>query len=83
GKGNIGTRWLSLFAEQKTALEKRHGKGVSLISVVDSRNQWLDFAGIDPSRVLDGFDDKSEPYFDDEWLTRLLNHPYDDVIVLD
>ncbi|OOF27223.1 bifunctional aspartate kinase/homoserine dehydrogenase II [Salinivibrio proteolyticus] len=83
GKGNIGTRWLSLFAEQKTALEKRHGKGVSLISVVDSRNQWLDFAGIDPSRVLDGFDDKSEPYFDDEWLTSLLNHPYDDVIVLD
>ncbi|WP_415767875.1 bifunctional aspartate kinase/homoserine dehydrogenase II [Salinivibrio kushneri] len=83
GKGNIGTRWLSLFAEQKAHLEKRHGKEVSLISVVDSRNQWLDFAGIDATQVLEGFDERCEPYFDDEWLTRLLNHPYDDVIVLD
>ncbi|OOE88966.1 bifunctional aspartate kinase/homoserine dehydrogenase II [Salinivibrio sharmensis] len=83
GKGNIGTRWLSLFAEQKSHLEKRHGKEVSLISVVDSRNQWLDFAGIDATRVLEGFDERCEPYFDDEWLIRLLNHPYDDVIVLD
>ena len=83
GKGNIGTRWLSLFAEQKLHLEKRHGKEVSLISVVDSRNQWLDFAGIAPMQVRDDFDDNGTPYFDDEWLTRLLNHPYDDVVILD
>lgn len=83
GKGNIGARWLSLFAEQKSHLEKRHGKEVSLISVVDSRNQWLDFAGIDPMQIRDDFDDNGTPYFDDEWLTRLLNHPYDDVVILD
>ncbi|SIO18522.1 bifunctional aspartate kinase/homoserine dehydrogenase II [Salinivibrio sp. ES.052] len=83
GKGNIGARWLSLFAEQKAQLEKRHGKEVSLISVVDSRNQWLDFAGIDPVQVRDDFDENGAPYFNDEWLTRLLNHPYDDVVILD
>lgn len=83
GKGNIGSRWLSLFAEQKEIMEKRHGMSFDLISVVNSAKQWLDLKGIDPQRILDGFDEESQPYQGHEWLQKLLNHPYDDVVVLD
>ncbi|PMN69792.1 bifunctional aspartate kinase/homoserine dehydrogenase II [Enterovibrio norvegicus] len=83
GKGNIGSRWLSLFAEQKSALEKRHGMNFELISVLDSGSQWIDFKGIDPACVMDAFSEHSEAYQDNDWISRLLNHPYDDVVVLD
>ncbi|KKD58341.1 aspartate kinase [Grimontia sp. AD028] len=83
GKGNIGSRWLNLFAEQKTALEKRHGMSFELISVQDSDNQWVDFDGIDADSVMTRFDEVAKPYEGSDWLTALLNHPYDDIVVLD
>lgn len=83
GKGNIGSRWLSLFAEQKAALEKRHGMSFELISVLDSDSQWVDFNGIDAESVMTRFDEMATPYQGGEWLTHLLNHPYDEIVVLD
>uniref|UniRef100_UPI003F58D432 hypothetical protein n=1 Tax=Vibrio cholerae TaxID=666 RepID=UPI003F58D432 len=37
GKGNIGSSWLKLFAEQKEKLEQRHGMNFELVAVVDSQ----------------------------------------------
>ncbi|MDD1782104.1 bifunctional aspartate kinase/homoserine dehydrogenase II [Enterovibrio sp. ZSDZ35] len=83
GKGNIGSRWLSLFNEQKAALEKRHGMNFELISVQDSDAQWVDFSGIDSSVVMEKFAEKATAYKESEWIGRLLNHPFDDIVVLD
>ncbi|MEZ8141291.1 bifunctional aspartate kinase/homoserine dehydrogenase II [Enterovibrio norvegicus FF-454] len=83
GKGNIGSRWLSLFKEQKSALEKRHGMNFELISVQDSHLQWVDFDGIDADTVMEHFNENAKTYEMGEWLVNLLNHPYDDIVVLD
>ncbi|MDD1793645.1 bifunctional aspartate kinase/homoserine dehydrogenase II [Enterovibrio sp. ZSDZ42] len=83
GKGNIGSRWLSLFSEQKGALEKRHGMNFELISVQDSHHQWVDFSGIDADAVMEHFSERATPYEATDWIQNLLNHPYDDIVVLD
>ncbi|MFD2177021.1 bifunctional aspartate kinase/homoserine dehydrogenase II [Veronia pacifica] len=83
GKGNIGSRWLELYTEQKIALERRHGMSFTLIAVQDSQRQWLDPEGIDPATASELFDSHAVEYKKGQWLDRLLNHPYDDVIVLD
>ncbi len=84
GKGNIGSSWLSLFAEQKDDLEKRHGKSFDLVAVIDSQTYWLDFDGIDAAKVSKRFDDESVSNNGIEWLDKLAHQQkYDEVIVLD
>ncbi|KLV05651.1 bifunctional aspartate kinase/homoserine dehydrogenase II [Photobacterium ganghwense] len=84
GKGNIGSRWLELFAREKVALEKRHGMSFTLIGVVDSRRYWIDTRGINPEQALTAYEDEAvESAASGEWLSVLASHPYDDVIVLD
>lgn len=84
GKGNIGSSWLALFAEQKAELEKRRGMSFELISVVDSQTYWFNSDGIDPVTVSDRFDIESISYSDGEWIKRLGSvQGYDDVVVLD
>ncbi|SON50817.1 bifunctional aspartate kinase/homoserine dehydrogenase II [Vibrio tapetis] len=84
GKGNIGSSWLSLFAEQKSDLEKRHGKSFDLVAVIDSQTCWLDFDGIDAEQVSKRFDDESVSNSDMDWLEKLAHQQkYDEVIVLD
>jgi aspartokinase/homoserine dehydrogenase 2 len=84
GKGNIGSSWLSLFAEQKVELEKRRGMNFELVAVVDSQTYWYDEQGIDARAVADRFDDEAVTYEDGEWLTKLGSiQGYDEVVVLD
>jgi aspartokinase/homoserine dehydrogenase 2 len=84
GKGNIGSSWLTLFAQQKTELEKRHGMNFELVAVIDSQTYWYDQNGIDPAQVNSHFADRSIANDGQEWLLRLGNITgYDDVIVLD
>lgn len=84
GKGNIGSSWLALFAEQKDDLEKRHGKSFDLVAVIDSQTYWLDFDGIDAAQVSKRFDDESVSNNGLEWLDKLAHQQkYDEVIVLD
>jgi bifunctional aspartokinase / homoserine dehydrogenase 2 len=84
GKGNIGSSWLSLFTEQKSELEKRHGMNFELVAVIDSQTYWYDENGIDPSQVNSHFADTSIANDGQEWLLRLGKiKGYDDVIVLD
>ncbi len=52
GKGNIGSRWLELFAREQEPLSARSDFEFILAGVVDSRRSLLDHQGIDPSRAL-------------------------------
>ncbi|MGR5381441.1 bifunctional aspartate kinase/homoserine dehydrogenase II [Vibrio harveyi] len=83
GKGNIGSSWLSLFAEQKEELEKRHGMNFDLVAVVDSQTYWFDENGIDAATVAQRFDDESIEN-DGNWLTKLgAIQNFDEAVVLD
>ncbi|EOD9422989.1 bifunctional aspartate kinase/homoserine dehydrogenase II [Vibrio campbellii] len=83
GKGNIGSSWLSLFAEQKEDLEKRHGMSFDLVAVVDSQTYWFDENGIDAATVAQRFDDESTEN-DGNWLTKLgAIQNFDEAVVLD
>ena len=83
GKGNIGSSWLSLFAEQKEELEKRHGMSFDLVAVVDSQTYWFDENGIDAATVAQRFDDESREN-DGNWLTKLgAIQNFDEAVVLD
>lgn len=83
GKGNIGSSWLSLFAEQKEELEKRHGMSFDLVTVVDSQTYWFDENGIDAATVAQRFDDESIEN-DGNWLTKLgAIQNFDEAVVLD
>ena len=83
GKGNIGSSWLSLFAEQKEELEKRHGMSFDLVAVVDSQTYWFDENGIDAVTVAQRFDDESTEN-DGNWLTKLgAIQNFDEAVVLD
>jgi aspartokinase/homoserine dehydrogenase 2 len=83
GKGNIGSSWLALFAEQKRELEKRHGMSFELVAVIDSQTYWLDEKGIDVETVIQRFDEEGISN-DGAWLTRLGGlQNYDEVVVLD
>ncbi|WP_456296392.1 bifunctional aspartate kinase/homoserine dehydrogenase II [Vibrio sp. AK197] len=84
GKGNIGTSWLKLFAEQKPEIEKRHGMSFELIAVVDSQTYWFDEQGIDPNTVDARFADEAISYQDNEWIQRIgAIQSFDDAVVLD
>ncbi|MGR5447634.1 bifunctional aspartate kinase/homoserine dehydrogenase II [Vibrio jasicida] len=83
GKGNIGSSWLSLFAEQKEELEKRHGMSFDLVAVVDSQTYWFDENGIDAATVAQRFNDESIEN-DSNWLTKLgAIQNFDEAVVLD
>ncbi|CAK1733366.1 bifunctional aspartate kinase/homoserine dehydrogenase II [Vibrio crassostreae] len=84
GKGNIGSSWLSLFAEQKAELEKRRGMNFELVAVVDSQTYWFDDQGIDATSVSKRFDDEAIANNGNDWLERLGSiQGYDEVVVLD
>ncbi|MGF1838832.1 bifunctional aspartate kinase/homoserine dehydrogenase II [Vibrio atlanticus] len=84
GKGNIGSSWLSLFAEQKAELEKRRGMNFELVAVVDSQTYWFDDQGIDATSVSQRFDDEAIANNGNDWLERLGSiQGYDEAVVLD
>ena len=84
GKGNIGSRWLDLFAEQKIELEKRRGMTFELVAIVDSQRYWFNPQGIDAAIANQHFDDESLPYQPNEWIHQLGEiQGYDDAVVLD
>ncbi|WKY57893.1 bifunctional aspartate kinase/homoserine dehydrogenase II [Vibrio sp. SNU_ST1] len=84
GKGNIGSSWLSLFAEQKAELEKRRGMNFELVAVVDSQTYWFDEQGIDATSVSKRFDDEAIANNGNDWLERLGSiQGYDEAVVLD
>lgn len=83
GKGNIGARWLELFAAEQHNISARSDFDFVLAGVVDSRRSLLNYQGIDPSRALAFFDDEAVEHEDDNLFLWMRSHPYDDLVVLD
>ncbi|QWT42515.1 bifunctional aspartate kinase/homoserine dehydrogenase II [Dickeya dadantii] len=83
GKGNIGSRWLELFAREQSLISARTGFEFTLAGVVDSSRSLLDYEGLDASRVLAFFGDEAQERDDDELFLWMRAHPYDDLVVLD
>lgn len=84
GKGNIGSSWLDLFAEQKVELEKRHGMSFELVAVIDSQTYWFNQDGINATQVATHFDEEAVSHEGSDWIKTLGSiQGYDDLVVLD
>ncbi|MBD2804126.1 bifunctional aspartate kinase/homoserine dehydrogenase II [Xenorhabdus sp. ZM] len=83
GKGNIGSRWLELFAREQKNISARSDFEFILAGIVDSRRSLLNYQGIDPSRALAFFDDEAIEHEYDALFLWMRAHPYDDLVVLD
>lgn len=83
GKGNIGSRWLELFAREQVTLSARTGFEFILAGVVDSRRSLLNYEGLDASRALAFFNDEAVEQDEESLFLWMRAHPYDDLVVLD
>ncbi|OON38488.1 bifunctional aspartate kinase/homoserine dehydrogenase II [Izhakiella australiensis] len=83
GKGNIGSRWLELFAREQETLSARTGFEFILAGVVDSNRSLLNYQGLDASRALAFFGDEAEERDEESLFLWMRDHPYDDLVVLD
>lgn len=83
GKGNIGSRWLELFAREQTNISARSGFEFILAGVVDSRRSLLNYDGLDASRALAFFEDEAQELDEESLFLWMRAHPFDDLVVLD
>ncbi|ATA25729.1 bifunctional aspartate kinase/homoserine dehydrogenase II [Brenneria goodwinii] len=83
GKGNIGSRWLDLFAREQSHISARTGFEFVLAGVVDSTRSLLNYDGLDVSRVLAFFDSEAQERDGEDLFLWMRSHPYDDLVVLD
>lgn len=81
GKGNIGSAWLSLFAQQAEQFTARHKAELCLCGVYGSQGGVLDFNGMDPATVLDDF--QPQAFIWEELLSTLSVHPFNELVVID
>lgn len=83
GKGNIGSRWLELFAREQQALSSRTGFEFILTGVVDSQRCYLNENGLDAAKVLAFFNDEAVEQDENKLLSWMRAHSFDDLVVLD
>ncbi|CNI16572.1 bifunctional aspartate kinase/homoserine dehydrogenase II [Yersinia pekkanenii] len=83
GKGNIGARWLELFAREQKNISARSGFEFVLAGVVDSRRSLLSYDGLDASRMLAFYDDEAKEQDEESLFLWMRAHPFDDLVVLD
>lgn len=82
GKGNIGSRWLELFAREQKNISARSGFEFSLAGVVDSHRSLLNYSGLDASRAL-AFFEEAQALDEESLFLWMRAHPFDDLVVLD
>lgn len=83
GKGNIGSRWLELFAREQKTLSARTGFEFVLAGVVERDQSVLNYDGLDASRTLAFFADDATEHNEESLFLWMRAHPFDDLIVLD
>ncbi|PWC09707.1 bifunctional aspartate kinase/homoserine dehydrogenase II [Brenneria roseae subsp. americana] len=83
GKGNIGSRWLELFAREQSNISARTGFEFVLAGVVDSTRSLLNYDGLDASRVLAFFENEAQERNGEDLFLWMRAHPFDDLVVLD
>lgn len=83
GKGNIGARWLTLFARDRQTLSARSGFEFILAGVVDSKRCMLDYQGLEANHVLALFNSQAQPRDESSLSTWMCHHPFDDLVIID
>lgn len=83
GKGNIGMRWLELFAREQTNISARSRFEFVLAGVVDSHRSLLNYEGLDPRRALAFYNDEAQEQDQESLFLWMHEHPFDDLVVLD
>ncbi|MCX2957429.1 bifunctional aspartate kinase/homoserine dehydrogenase II [Serratia symbiotica] len=83
GKGNIGSRWLELFAREQKNISARSGFEFSLAGVVDSHRSLLNYSGLDARRALAFFGEEAQALDEESLFLWMRAHPFDDLVVLD
>ena len=81
GLGNIGERFIELLPAQLNriyALENIH-----LVGLLSSKKALINNDGIDVNQALPLFAQAAKPYDNQQLLSWLSNHPYDELIVVD
>ncbi|MFT5879986.1 MAG: aspartokinase/homoserine dehydrogenase 2 [Moritella sp.] len=81
GKGNIGSAWLSLFAQQAEQFTARHKAELCLCGVYGSQGGVLDFNGLDPATILDDF--QPQAFIWEALLSTLAVHPFNELVMID
>lgn len=83
GNGNIGSRWLELFAREQEKLSARSGFEFVLAGVVNSTRSVLNYEGVDANRVQAFFADEACEYDLETLFQWMIQHPFDDLVILD
>lgn len=83
GKGNIGSRWLELFAREQKNLSARSGFEFILAGVVNSNCSLLDYNGLDASHTLAFFNREAQERDEESLFLWMRDHPFDDLVILD
>lgn len=81
GRGNIGSRWLNMFRQQRDLLNEN--VDVRIMGIGNSTRLWLDYSGADLQDWEDNFERLARPYVITELLRELPNAPFDELIVMD
>lgn len=83
GNGNIGSRWLELFAREQPLLSARSGMEFILAGVANSHRSMRDFSGLQASQMLAFFANNATEYAENSLTDWMCTHPYDELVVLD
>lgn len=81
GLGNIGQRFLELLPAQLSKVS--HLENVHLVGLLSSKKAFINNDGIDVNQAHELFEQNAQDYTNEQLLTWLNNHPYDELIVVD
>jgi aspartokinase/homoserine dehydrogenase 2 len=81
GLGNIGQRFLALLPAQLNRVSLL--ENVHLVGLLSSKKALINNDGIDVNQAHELFEQSGEDYTNEQLLTWLNNHPYDELIVVD
>ena len=81
GLGNIGQRFLELLPEQLTQVSVL--ENVHLVGLVASKKALINTDGIDTRHAMSLFHEQAKDYDNEQLLSWLINHPYDELVVID
>ncbi|MFT8229594.1 MAG: bifunctional aspartate kinase/homoserine dehydrogenase II [Enterobacterales bacterium] len=83
GKGNIGSKWLDLFALEKNKLSLRTNCNFFLSGIIDSRRSLLNYKGIKLNEALIQFTQNATNKSYESIFSWMKTHPYDELVILD
>ncbi|WP_369742869.1 bifunctional aspartate kinase/homoserine dehydrogenase II [Pseudidiomarina sp. PP-1MA] len=81
GRGNIGSAWLALYRRLRERINEQ--MDVRIIGILNSKQMWLDYNGLDLNDWEQQFDQFARPYEMSQLIPELPNAPYDELVMLD